>query len=217
MKGCIKVQSPVLKDLWSGMRFGMILQLAVGPMCLLVFNTASSAGIAAGMATVFAIASVDAAYIALAAFGVSAAMRRASVRNAVSIVGAAVLIAFGVDTILGTLGMSFLPAVSLFSGGSAGGFFAKGALLTASNPLTIIFWGGVFATKASEGGMAGSRLASFGAGCVASTLIFLSSVALASSFAGSFLPESVMRMLNGAVGAVLIYFGIRLFLRRPRQ
>ncbi len=206
----------VIKDLWSGIRFGMILQLAVGPMCLLVFNTASLAGMGAGMATVLAIAAVDAAYIALAAIGVSAAMKRDSVSNAVSIVGAAVLIAFGADSLLGAMGIGFLPSLSLFSGGASGGYFAKGALLTASNPLTIIFWGGVFATKASDGGMAGRRLALFGAGCVASTLIFLSSVAVASSFAGSFLPEAAMKMLNGAVGAALIYFGIRLFLRRGR-
>ena len=208
--------SPAIKDLWSGMKFGMILQLAVGPMCLLVFNTASSAGMPAGMATVLAIAAVDAAYIALAALGVSAAMRKDSVRNAVSVVGAAVLIAFGMDSLLGAFGMRLLPAVSLLSGEAAGGHFVKGALLTASNPLTIIFWGGVFATKASEGGMAGGRLALFGAGCVASTLLFLSSVALVSSFAGSFLPEAAIKALNGAVGAVLIYFGVRLFLRRGR-
>lgn len=216
MKNRGKAASPALKDLWSGIRFGMILQLAVGPMCLLVFNTASSAGIKAGIATVLAIAAIDAAYIVLAAIGVSAVMRRGSVRNIVSIIGAAVLIAFGADSLLGAMGISFLPTLSLFSGGASGGYFAKGALLTASNPLTIIFWGGVFATKASEGNMAGGRLALFGAGCVVSTLIFLSSVAVASSFAGSFLPEAAMKILNGAVGAVLIYFGIRLFLRRGR-
>lgn len=205
-----------IKDLCRGIKFGMILQLAVGPMCLLVFNTASSAGLRAGMSTVLAIAAVDAAYIALAALGVSAAIRRDSVRTAVSFVGAAVLITFGLDSILGAIGLRLLPAVRLLAGEAAGGHFAKGILLTASNPLTIIFWGGVFAAKAGEEGMAGSRLALFGAGCVASTLIFLSAVALASSFAGSFIPEAAMRVLNGAVGAVLIYFGIRLMIRRGR-
>lgn len=194
----------------------MMLQLAVGPMCLLVFNNASSAGISAGMATVIAIAAVDAAYIALAALGISAAMRREPIRKAVSVIGAVVLIAFGLDSILGAMGMRLLPSLSLLSGEASGGFFVKGLLLTASNPLTIIFWGGVFATKASEDAMAGARLALFGAGCVASTLIFLSSVAVASSFAGSFLPVSAMKALNGAVGAALIYFGIRLFIRRGR-
>lgn len=208
--------SGAVKDFWSGIRFGMILQLAVGPMCLLVFNTASTAGMREGMATVLAIAAVDAAYIALAALGASAAMRKDSVKTAASFIGAAVLIAFGLDSLLGAMGLHLLPAVRLFSGEAAGGHFARGILLTASNPLTIIFWGGVFTTKASETGMAGRRLAVFGAGCVASTLIFLSSVALASSVAGSFIPEAAIRALNGAVGAVLIYFGIRLVLRRGR-
>ncbi len=211
-----RVVPEAVQDFWSGIRFGMILQLAVGPMCLLVFNTASAAGMKEGMAIVLAIAAVDAAYIALAALGVSAAMRKVSVRTAASFIGAVVLIAFGLDSILGAMGLHLLPAVRLFSGEAAGGHFVKGVLLTASNPLTIIFWGGVFTTKASEEGMAGRRLAVFAVGCVASTLIFLSTVALASSVAGSFIPEVAIKALNGAVGVILIYFGIRLVLRRGR-
>ena len=33
-----------MKRYFEGLRFGMLLQLAIGPMCLMVFNTAKNQG-----------------------------------------------------------------------------------------------------------------------------------------------------------------------------
>lgn len=54
----------------KGLKFGMLLQLAIGPMCLLVFHTAQENGFTLGFILVLAIALVDAFYIALACFGI---------------------------------------------------------------------------------------------------------------------------------------------------
>lgn len=56
-----------LKLYLDGLKFGMLLQLAVGPMCLLVFNTAKNAGFWVALSLVLAITLVDAFYIILAA------------------------------------------------------------------------------------------------------------------------------------------------------
>jgi lysine exporter protein (LYSE/YGGA) len=49
----------------------MLLQLAVGPMCLMVFNTAKNVDFLVALTLVLAIALVDAFYIILASLGVS--------------------------------------------------------------------------------------------------------------------------------------------------
>ena len=55
----------------DGLKFGMLLQLAIGPMCLMVFNTAKNTGFLVALSLVIAIALVDASYITLAGLGAS--------------------------------------------------------------------------------------------------------------------------------------------------
>lgn len=198
----------------DGLKFGLLLQLAVGPMCLLVFNTAGNRGFAAGMVLVSAIALVDALYILLAGAGVSAILSRENVRRGVKIVGGTVLLLFGLDIATGALGFSLLPQVSLFSNVHTGSLFLQGVLLTASNPLTIVFWGGVFSTKAAAENMSAVQLCPFGLGCVSATLFFLSAIALLGNGAGVFLPPIVLTVLNVTVGCVIVYFAVKMMRTR---
>ena len=71
----------MLKRYFSGLRFGMLLQIAIGPMCLMVFNTAKNAGFGVAMSLVLAVALVDAFYIALASIGVSKLLEKDSVKK----------------------------------------------------------------------------------------------------------------------------------------
>lgn len=205
-----------MKLLFQGLRLGMLLQLAIGPLCLLVFETAAAQGFFAALLAVCAIALVDALYIALSLLGVAALLQKARVRTAVKWAGCAVLVLFGVSAVLGALGVSLLPALSLFSNAQGQGVFIKALLLTASNPLTILFWGGVLSARAAEHGYARGELTLFAAGCVCATLLFLTAVAALGGMAGGFLPEIILRALNAAVGLALIYFGIRLATREAQ-
>ena len=45
----------MIKRYFSGLRFGMLLQIAIGPMCLMVFNTAKNAGFWVAMSLVLMI------------------------------------------------------------------------------------------------------------------------------------------------------------------
>jgi threonine/homoserine/homoserine lactone efflux protein len=120
--------------------------------------------------------------------------------------------------VLGAFGYALLPHVNLFSQvpSETGSIFLQGVLLTAANPLTILFWGGVFSAKAAEKSMGRAQLLPFGLGCVLSTLLFLSAVALAGSLINSFLPPLVMMILNAAVGCALIFFGVRLLVKKDK-
>lgn len=92
--------------------------------------------------------------------------------------------------------------------------FIQGLLLTASNPLTIIFWSGVFSTQVIENNLNKNQMIFFGMGCVLSTLLFLTAVAIGGSILSGFLPQILIHMLNIIVGILLIFYGIRLLLKK---
>ena len=82
-------------------------------------------------------------------------------------------------------------------------------ILTLSNPLTIVFWAGVFAARMGEENMQQGRAALFGLGAALSTLSFLSLIAALGSVLAGLLQGMAILALNAAVGLVLIFLGIR--------
>lgn len=206
-----------MKEIFDGFRFGMILQLAVGSVCLLVLQTAATGGFMSGAAAALGVAITDAVYIALSGAGIALLLRRPRVARVFRYVGAFVLILFGIAMLLSALSLFSLPTISLGGGDKAATGFLAALLLTLSNPLTILFWGGVFATRTAERDYSRGGLVRFAAGCVLSTLLFMTGVAVVGALAGVFLPDIVMRILNGAVGAGLVGYGFfRLFGKKGR-
>ena len=196
----------------KGFRFGMILQLAIGPVCLFIFQTAVSSGFWAGFSGVLGTVLVDGSEILLAILGVGAILQRS--RNARVILkygGAAILILFGIANILGAFGVDILPGLTA---GTSDNVFWQTALLALSNPLTILFWAGVFAAKIVEEDMEKQDLPPFGLGCALSTLFFLSLVSAVGAMSRIVLPEVVIVVLNVIVGCVMILFGAK-NLRKP--
>ena len=201
----------------KGFRFGMVLQLAVGPMCLLVFQTAANDGLISGLSLVIAITLIDGLYIALSGFGIASSINQNMIKLALKVFGGAVLIFFGVTTITGALGINLLPSFDLISGKEEGNIFLKGLILTASNPLTILFWSGVFSGQVIQYKLTKHQLFFFGLGCVLSTLSFLSVIALLGNILSGFLPQLIISGMNLAVGVLLIGFGIKLLLSKDRN
>ncbi|CAB1250658.1 Putative efflux protein [Ruminococcaceae bacterium BL-4] len=201
----------------KGLRFGMLLQFAVGPMCLMVFNTSTTYGFICSLHLVFAIALIDALYIILSCVGVASVISKKKVKVIVKLIGCIVLVLFGVNTISGAFDLSFLPRITLFSNISSKNLFVQGLLLTATNPLTIIFWSGVFSAQTIENKWNRKQLFLFATGCVLATIIFLTAVAILGSILSSFLPQIIVRFLNVAVGVILIIFGIRLLCKKSKD
>ncbi|BAK98374.1 putative efflux protein [Oscillibacter valericigenes Sjm18-20] len=200
----------------KGLRFGMLLQLAIGPICFMVFNTSTTYGFVWGLHLVLAIALVDTIYIALSCIGIASIINRGKIKMAVKLIGCFVLVLFGANTISGAFDLSFLPHIAVLSNISEKNLFVQGLLLTASNPLTIIFWGGVFSTQIIENAWNKKQLFLFAVGCVMATIIFLTAVAILGSILSSFLPQVMVKFLNVAVGVVLIFFGIRLLCKKDK-
>lgn len=196
----------------KGFRFGMLLQFAVGPVALFIFQTALLSGFTTASTGVIGAALVDAIFIVAAVIGIGAIIQKKKAALVMKIFGALILTAFGISTVLGVFGLSFIPGLNLAQGVEAGSVFQRAVLITASNPLTIIFWAGVFSTRLAEGDMAGSETYTFGFGAVLATLFFLTLIAIVGTTSGRFLPDVVIQVMNAAVGLLLIYFGIRMFI-----
>ncbi len=117
-------------------------------------------------------------------------------------------------TVLGVFGLSFIPGLNLAQGVEAGSLFQRAVLITASNPLTIIFWAGVFPARLAEGDMEGREAYTFGFGAVLATLFFLTLIAVIGNTSGKFLSAPMIQIMYSAVGLLLIYFGVRMFARQ---
>lgn len=193
----------------KGLRFGMLLQLAVGPICLMVFHTSTTYGAIYGLHLVLAIALIDTVYIALSCVGVAAIINKGKIKEFIKLIGCLVLVLFGANTIAGVFDLSFMPHIPLFSNVSVENLFVQGLLLTASNPLTIVFWSGMFSTQMVENQWNKKQLFFFASGCIMATIIFLTAVAFVGSVLGGFIPQIIMQFMNVAVGIVLVFFGIK--------
>jgi threonine/homoserine/homoserine lactone efflux protein len=200
--------------IYKGVRFGMLLQLAIGPMCLMVFNTSATYGLLIGLSLVLAITLVDLIFITLSGLGVAAVINNNKIKFVIKLFGSAVLILFGANTITEVFNFALIPHISLFSNVNGQSIFIQGLVLTASNPLTIIFWSGVFSTQVIENRYNKSQLFYFGLGCVLSTLCFLTFIAFLGTALSGFLSLTVIHVLNVGVGVIIIYFGIRLLTKK---
>lgn len=198
----------------KGLRFGMLLQLAIGPVCLLVFRTSSLVGVLSSATLILAIALVDACYIGLSWFGISSILSKPQVKFFVLMIGCFVLILFGLQTILDVFHFSILPSFSQNIVLSNKNLFIQGILLTASNPLTIVFWSGLFSTKMLENNWSKNQLFFFAIGCVMSTILFLSFVSFLGSVVGSFLPEMIISLLNVVIGLFLIFYAVHKLIKQ---
>ncbi len=201
----------------QGLRFGMLLQLSIGPVFVLVLQTAVGGGFFAAEGAVLGAALIDAVYIAAAIWGLGALINRSEgLGRALRLIGAGVLILFGLITVLGAFKISILPRLGFSPDAQAGNAFFKALLLTLSSPLTIVFWAGVFAAKMGEERMEQKQAFLFGAGAVLSTLLFLTLIALLGGTLGAFISGMLMDALNILVGMLLIGFGIRTAVKSPR-
>ncbi len=201
--------------LFDGFKFGMLLQLAIGPVCIFVFQTSVTSGfIGAEMAAAGA-ALVDGIEIALAVSGVSIILTRS--RKALyysKFFGIAILALFGLNMIISGLHIStLLPDYHITLNGGEN-YFIQAVLLTVSNPLTLVFWTGVFSVQLAKQHIEGISAVLFGCGCVLSTVFFLTVIAAVGNWAQYLFTGAVMDVLNIAVGLIMMYFSGKLYFKK---
>lgn len=198
----------------KGFKFGLLLQFSVGPVCLFVFTAAGEQGFWAGLSAVAAVTLVDALYILLACAGVSSLLRHGKIQWLIRCFGALILFLFGLDTLLAAFDKALLIVPNLLPSVKTANWFLQGALITASNPLTILFWSGVFSAEALEHQLQKKQLLFYGLGCLTSSFVFLTAITSIACLLQRFIPSQMITLLNIFVGIFLILFGMKLLIKR---
>jgi threonine/homoserine/homoserine lactone efflux protein len=205
------MENKLIKKIFEGFKFGMILQFAVGPVCLYVFKISLERGLLNSILVVLAAALIDAFYIICAISGVSTFLKSGRAIKILTYSGFSILLIFGLNIIFYEIsGFNLIPVLNIFKFLKFDNPFLCGIILTLSSPLTIVFWFGVFSTEILESGNDKKEVVFFGAGCFLATLIFLSIVSITGAAFKIFLPVFVIKILNITVGLIIIYFGIKL-------
>jgi threonine/homoserine/homoserine lactone efflux protein len=199
----------------KGFRFGLILQFAIGPVCIYIFNTATNGGFFPAEAAVLAATLMDAIFVILAIMGVGTILEKEGIKKGLKYFGAVILIYFGLGTILGMFGIKIIPTMADSRNfHDTSNAFITSFILTASSPLSILFWSGVFATKLSSEGYSKREMKLFGMGAVMATLVFLSIFAVIVSLLHPIMNKKLVDVMNALVGIIIIGFGVRTLLRK---
>lgn len=194
----------------KGFKFGILLQIAIGPVCLFIFQTATALGFLSAITGVLGVIIIDGLFILAAILGIGTLLDTYNnVRKPIQYFGAIVLIIFGLSNIMGVIGISIIPSMNFLAKQSVDSVFLKTLILTLSNPLTILFWAGVFSTKIVEEHMNKSHMYLFGLGAILSTTLFLTLISVLGHFTNVFLSSTILDYLYIMVGIILIAFGIK--------
>lgn len=211
-------KTSIFKIIIDGLKFGMLLQFAIGPITLLILQLAISGGFIQGFMGVLGAFIADALFVVLAILGVGALIKRYPKQfDAIKWSGAVVMVIFGLAMVLSVFGIHLLPQIKLVDAVNVQSALIKVFILTTANPMTILFWTGVFAAKVGDFSDSISAPWLYGGGAVAATLLFQTLVVAAGVMMNLFIEGRLLEILNGLVGVVIIVFGMKLIIEMIRS
>jgi threonine/homoserine/homoserine lactone efflux protein len=187
----------------------MALQIAIGPVCLFILNAASINGFRNAECGVIGVSIIDSLYIGLALIGLGRLIKGEAIQKYLRYFGSAILFLFGITMFIGAITHSNFMAIHSNITANGINTFTAATILTAANPLTIVFWTGVFSLKVSQQNNGFMTIVFFALGCILSTFVFLSIVAFSGSMINLILPNNLMKFLNGLVGLALIAYAVK--------
>jgi threonine/homoserine/homoserine lactone efflux protein len=208
-----------IRQFGGGFLFGLMLQLAIGPVFFAVLHKAVREGFWESFKMVIGVALTDAFYITVSFTGVGRLLQVPVLRTVIHHAGAGVLMFFGC-LYLKNAGKNQLPAgeaaVQVKPALKRGAFrsFGYGVQLTLTNPLTVVFWSGTFGALIASRRLPeyGSILA-YSAGCIAATLFFLTLAAWVGKQLMTRLNERILQGFDYGVGLFLIVFGAGILIK----
>ncbi|PJA45135.1 hypothetical protein CO174_04865 [Candidatus Uhrbacteria bacterium CG_4_9_14_3_um_filter_50_9] len=201
------VRTSPVKIFVTGLVTGLTLQLAIGPVFLFIANLTLQKSFLDGVVGVFAVTAVDYLYITLAILGVGKLLEKKHVRKSFGIISSVILIAFGVLFIYGASTIS-APTSTLSETPTLFSSFLSVFVLTITNPMTILFFTGLFSAKAVEYHYTKHQLLIFGLSVGLATFLFMGTAVILFSLLKESVPVPVIQTLNTLVGSLLIVYGL---------
>ena len=198
---------------FRGFRTGLILQFAIGPVFIFVMNIAVQRSLSEGIAAVAGVTAADYIYIAFSVVGVGKLLENDRTKRVLGFIAPAVLLLFGAYMLHSVV--SSVESHNVMRSNTSCGFLPAFAL-TVSSPMTILFWSGIFASRAVEYDLTRRELAVFAFAAGLATFAFLGSGVLVLSSVSAVIPRWVISALNIAVAAALIGYGVTRLIRAIR-
>ena len=189
-----------------GIALGLAVAAPVGPMSLLCMRRSLAGGFPAGFLSGLGVATADAIYGAVAAFGLVAVTGLLVGQEApLRLVGAAVLLYLGVTTLRAR------PATTSSDAGASGlaGMYASTLGLTLANPTTILSFAALFAgvglgDSDGDASAASAMVVGVFVGSALWWLVLTGAIGLVRRR----LTQRMLRLVNVVAGAALIGFGL---------
>ena len=193
-----------------GLVIGFAIAFALGPIGLLVIRRTIDRGWVYGFLSGVGVATADATYGAIAAFGLTAITELlVGVDRALGLIGGTVLLVIAVRSLRATLTAADAPTARTERGrfDSPLGAWASMVALTLTNPATILSFGALFASiGAGTGGPAGAM--SVVLGVFAGSIVWWAALTGAIAVLRARLTPRVVRWLNIASALLIGAFGL---------
>ncbi len=195
-----------MKIFKNGFLTGIILQLAIGPVFFYLTNLTLQRTIYDGLSGVVAVTLADYLFIALAIWGIGKFLERKNIKKISGFIGSAVLVIFGLFMInkaimQGSFSAPDVNSINLISS------FTSTFILTVLSPLSVVFWTGIFVTKANEYNYSKKELILFGLSAGSATFAFMFTSVILVSLLKTTIPVWVFQISNIIVGLLLIGYG----------
>jgi threonine/homoserine/homoserine lactone efflux protein len=194
----------------KGLVVGFSIAAPVGPIGVLCIRRSLRDGMAAGLAAGLGAATADAAYGAVAGFGLTTVSGfLIGHRFWIGLFGGAFLCCLGVRAFLGKPASEAAPE----KGAGLGATYASTVLLTLANPATILSFAVIFAAFGLGAKIDYAAASSLVAGVFAGSALWWLILSGSVSLVRSRMSPTWMLAVNRVSGAVLIGFGAYAFLR----
>lgn len=194
----------------NGILFGLTLSVMIGPIFFTLLQTSLQKGFGKATLVAIGVSVGDIIMIFLAYFGLSKLLNFEQNKELIGYVGAIILFLFGVVSIV----KSRRPIISIKKDSeSMKGFYRfifKGLAINAISPFVPIFWIGTMSLATVEYGYSGMTLLAFFATIV--SVVFVTDLlkAFLADRLSTLINSRVMRLMNVAVGIILILFAVRM-------
>lgn len=191
----------------SGILFGFLLTLMIGPVFFALIQTSIEKGFASGGSMAVGIALSDAIYVLVASLGVAVMANSPKFQGWLGLVGGTIMLVFGIGNFLKKI-KEASPQQTNFEAHGLAKEALKGFLLNGINPFVLLFWFGIAALNYHYNF---NQKICFFMGILLTVLVTDLLKAYTATKLRKWLTPKFMLRMNKLVGIALIIFSIKLF------
>jgi hypothetical protein len=192
-----------------GLLFGLVVQLTISPIYHHAVQVTHYADIMQAILSIEGALIAEALFIALALLVVGKPTKRQT-RQTYKWFGAGALVFFGLNFVMSAMGAPLVTASGLLLDAQSDNALLMGAIIVLSQPLTALFWAGVFSGLTAEHRLAAHQTARYGAGALFAMAAFLGIAVELTFIMGEALPRDLVELVSIGAGLIIAGAGIRL-------